>query len=350
MVTLKCIKRSRGWGPFVLLASAPLLGHCSPERVACSSGELVACRCEDNSLGTQQCRGGTWTACHCSMDGGTRPTDSDLDALDASPGDGEAERPQATRRQRPPQTKTPTHPTARNRAATTTIPATDSRPVETDPCASPALLLRWTSTRTATNARTAGEMTATIENLLPTPGAEEVCFDGVDNDCNGTIDDPSSCTGTKNDTCATALQIDFPAGWSVERVMMLDLKTFTDDYQAGVTMDNCTPDEGSGGNAVYRVTLPTEGQLRIDVTGQAEGIDPLAYVRQSCTNAETTQACSDDAHYSNAPSIWIMPEPGTYDIIIDCFNPQLLEPPLNLTSWPVRVDLSFVPGFVPREL
>ncbi|MDP3275542.1 MAG: putative metal-binding motif-containing protein [Deltaproteobacteria bacterium] len=152
-------------------------------------------------------------------------------------------------------------------------------------------------------------------NRAINPSAREVC-NGLDDNCNGAIDEGLTCTGPANDLCVAAQAITLTAAMMTTTVMGT-----TTASGSGVN-SGCG---GTGGDVWYQITYPTGMDLTVEAVGVGS-MDPVLVYRTSCTSADL--ACNDDRRANERGSrIWIRnnPAPGggatrTAIIVVDSYS------------------------------
>jgi hypothetical protein len=109
-----------------------------------------------------------------------------------------------------------------------------------------------------------------------TPAPTETCGNGIDDNCNGMVDD-GCVTGPPNDLCAGAIALPGASG------------TRTGDSIAGATaqLTDCT----IGSDLFYSITLSQRSIVYVDTFGSS--FDTSISIRSSCAGAPVT--CVDDA-------------------------------------------------------
>lgn len=122
------------------------------------------------------------------------------------------------------------------------------------------------------------------------PGALEVCLNGRDDDCDGTIDDgcPVAPSG---ETCATARPITIDAA-TMTGSATGTFSAFADDYDTECGLDD-------GGDAVYYFDLSSLSDVVIDTAGSI-GQDTVLAVGFGCDTRPV--ACNDDQDPSSTGS------------------------------------------------
>jgi len=137
------------------------------------------------------------------------------------------------------------------------------------------------------------------------PGADEICDDGIDNNCNGRIDgDDFACCGGDNDTC------DCPVVVSGGGTFTGSTSSAGDDYSGACG--------GSGGkDRVFYLLLPNDADVEIATAGS--DFDTVLYVRRDdCDGTEVY--CDDDGGFSLDSVISAMLPAGEYFIFLDGYS------------------------------
>jgi hypothetical protein len=142
------------------------------------------------------------------------------------------------------------------------------------------------------------------------PGAE-VCGNGLDDNCNGAVDDGCACTpAVPNDTCGAA------ASYTVGATVSGNTTCARSDYTASCGFN------ASSNDAAYAVTL--DGTLRaytFTMTGAA-GFDTVLHMHSAAACGPTDEvACTDDSGSVNVSTITPSNLPaGTYYLVADGFG------------------------------
>ncbi len=150
-------------------------------------------------------------------------------------------------------------------------------------------------------------------NAAVHPGALEIC-NGLDDDCNGQIDNVAAGCPPTNDLCATAT----PMNFAVPGTMSIAGTT----VGASSGVDSACGQAGTGaGDVWYAVTFPAN--MIVEAVANGSG-DPVLIARSSCT-AGNDLICDDDITANSRSSrLWIRPERGatgvrTIYFIVDAF-------------------------------
>ncbi len=118
-------------------------------------------------------------------------------------------------------------------------------------------------------------------NPLVNSFVSEICRNGIDDNCNGLIDE-QPCVAPAHDTCKTALKVTKPGYYDV------DLTGTALDYPT-----SCATQAGGFRDAVLEVTLPTGGPFDVDVTAKLDA---------GKLSLGTANSCGDGASASCEPS------------------------------------------------
>jgi len=131
------------------------------------------------------------------------------------------------------------------------------------------------------------------------PGARELCFDTIDNDCDGKVDSLDEDCSLTNDSCSNPKEI-FPGEL---------LEWFT----TGATGDiDSSCDSQTYSDVAFSFELTGRSDVMITVTGK-DDFYPYVAIQSECGNNSTTIYCA-----SNQPFMYCQKgmEPGTYYIIV----------------------------------
>lgn len=143
-----------------------------------------------------------------------------------------------------------------------------------------------------------------LEAFCATPGLlSPVC------DCGGM----PCVTSPPGDVCSTATALEPRTSTT-----MLTLGGYAPD-----TMGSCG---GNGPDRVYTLTLSARARVAIE----AQGADPLVYVRRGCEGAEL--ACNDDIARDNRNArVELTLDAGTYAVFVDAYSASTTDVTLNVT-------------------
>ncbi len=140
-------------------------------------------------------------------------------------------------------------------------------------------------------------------------GAGEVCQNGRDDDCDGTIDEPD-CVEPANDTCASPLEVDGSGSFR------LSLAAARLDFPLG-----CVMQDPLRRDVVVALTVPEEG-TELDVAVRGSGVTPSLGLAGSCTDLGSELVCA--AGVTTAPNgsgvartVLRGLEPGTYPLFLN---------------------------------
>ncbi|MBI5516319.1 MAG: PPC domain-containing protein [Deltaproteobacteria bacterium] len=80
-----------------------------------------------------------------------------------------------------------------------------------------------------------------------------------------------------------------------------------------------------GGNArspenLHRLRITRRSNVRLAVTSNTPGYDPVLYLRQTCTDIATERGCNDDAGDIQHSLVEVTLEPGVYTVFVDGFS------------------------------
>ena len=159
--------------------------------------------------------------------------------------------------------------------------------------------------------------TATTSIHWSNASQQEICSDGLDNNCDGRVDQDGGCAGGVNDSCETAVVISVAAGQRFSRSIAVNLGAYQNNTTYGGTENDCELNFGSGADAVYRLELAAQTTVSVVVTSPDEA-DTVLYVKTGCTDDSAPVTCSDDADGTNPRLEQTLPA-GNYFLILDSF-------------------------------
>jgi len=158
--------------------------------------------------------------------------------------------------------------------------------------------------------------------------AQEVCQNGSDDDCDGTIDEVE-CAEPANDTCASPLEVAQSGSYR------LSLAAARLDFPLG-----CALQEPARRDVVVALTLPEE-PTDIDVVVSASGVTPSLVLAGSCTDLGSELACVPGVPTAAdgsgaARSVLRGLEPGTYPLFLSATGDAELD--LRVTYLPATPE------------
>ena len=138
-------------------------------------------------------------------------------------------------------------------------------------------------------------------NVEPGEPEEEICDDGLDNDCDAQIDE--GC----NDNCETGASLELSV---VETRIFSSTETASDDYQTGCT-------EEGGRDVVYNFNVPNRAGFHFSFYEVEVPFNAVLLLYEECGNEETLIACSEVAEDGGLPFLDIILEAGDYTLVVD---------------------------------
>ena len=147
--------------------------------------------------------------------------------------------------------------------------------------------------------------------------AAEVCQNGLDDDCDGTIDEPD-CAQPANDTCASPLEVEGSGSFR------LSLAAARLDFPL-----RCVMQDPMRRDVVVALTVPEE-PTDIDVAVSASEVTPSLGLAESCTDLGSELACAagvptapDDSGVARVVLRGL--EPGTYPLFLNAVGDAELD-------------------------
>ncbi len=158
------------------------------------------------------------------------------------------------------------------------------------------------------------------------PAASETCGNGLDDNCNGSVDE-GCCTAPTNSTCATATP------YSIGSTIAGD-----NSCSGSASMSTCGSG-GPGNDVAYSFTAtgaPT--RYTFTMTGPV-GYDTILSIMSSsaCTTAES-MVCNDDFGTVNVSQLTVDPPQGTFYIVADSYSTGSSPRTFTLTSSSAAVN------------
>jgi hypothetical protein len=150
-----------------------------------------------------------------------------------------------------------------------------------------------------------------LQTCVPGTPAAEICGNGLDENCNGVVDD-GCVTAPPNDTCASATTLSATSG------------TRTGDSFNAATREviGC----GSGPEIWYRITLGARSILYVDTFGSS--FDTALSIRSSCGGAAVSCE-NDDCAVAQDQAVADLPA-GTHFIAVHAFSAATSSGTVNL--------------------
>jgi len=167
----------------------------------------------------------------------------------------------------------------------------------------------------------------------------EVCANGIDDNCNGLIDE-HPCVVPQGDTCADALVLGGAGTYSMSTVGCND--TFTTSCSVSVPT--------AGQNVVGAITVPPGGNVDLEVWVTA-GVEMALAIQGSCGVATSELACGSGPGATSVRARAYGVGPGTYYAVVTTQSPSpsvgvqvVLLPP---TPAPTDVDCASATSITP---
>jgi hypothetical protein len=158
----------------------------------------------------------------------------------------------------------------------------------------------------------------------------EVCMNGIDDNCNGLIDE-QPCVLPAGTTCAGALTVTAPGTFPVSTVGAND--TF------GTSCSVTTPTAGQ--NVVVAITVPGSSNVDLQVWATSSGIEVAVALDGSCGDASSELACGSGHGAYSVRALARNVAPGTYFAVVTTQSPTTLQLEVDLlspSSPPTNVD------------
>ncbi len=112
------------------------------------------------------------------------------------------------------------------------------------------------------------------------PALPEVCANGKDDNCNGTVDEPS-CSSPKHDTCVDPLVIDAPGAYTI------DTTAAALHFAASCNVDN----QAAARDVVAAIVLPAGPPLDVEISARTNGPDVAIALLGQCGDPSTEITC-----------------------------------------------------------
>lgn len=130
--------------------------------------------------------------------------------------------------------------------------------------------------------------------------APEICADSLDNDCDGSVDEPD-CGAPEHDTCDDALDV------SAGGAFVLDTRGAVADYGLACAFDN-------RGDLALRLTIPAGGGPRgVRITADADAFSVALSLRTACVDGASEIECANS--FPSEIRVRSLDE-GTYYILV----------------------------------
>jgi hypothetical protein len=141
----------------------------------------------------------------------------------------------------------------------------------------------------------------------------EVCANGVDDNCNGQIDE-QPCVTPAGDTCANAVVVGQAGAYALSTVGAND--TFATSCSV--------PQPSAGQNVVAAITVPAGGNVDLEVWASSSAVVAVA-IQGSCGDASSEFACGSGATATDVRARARNVVPGTYFAIVTTQSPGAVE-------------------------
>jgi hypothetical protein len=158
----------------------------------------------------------------------------------------------------------------------------------------------------------------------------EVCDNGVDDNCNGLVDE-HPCVVPRGDTCLNAVLVPGPGTFSISTLGAN--RTFT--TSCSVT----TP--ASSQTVVAAITVPSGSNVDLELWASTAGVEVAVAIDGTCGDATTELGCGSGAGATDVRARARNVPPGTYYAVLTTQSPtdvELLVELLAPTSPPTNVD------------
>jgi hypothetical protein len=149
----------------------------------------------------------------------------------------------------------------------------------------------------------------------------EVCANGVDDNCNGLVDE-LPCVLPQGVTCAGAVGVTAPGTFPVSTVGAND--TFA--TSCSVTHP------AAGQNVVVAITVPGTVNVDLQVWGTSAGVEVAVAIDSACGDASTELACGSGAGATRVRALARNVAPGTYYAVVTTQSPAAIELEVDLLA------------------
>ena len=166
----------------------------------------------------------------------------------------------------------------------------------------------------------------------------EVCANGVDDNCNGQIDE-QPCVTPAGDTCANAVVVPQPGTYALSTVGAND--TFA---------TSCSVTQPSAGqNVVASITVPAGASVDLEVWASSSNEVAVA-IQGTCGDSSSELACGSGANATDVRALARDVGPGTYFAVVTTQSAGSVELQVNFlapTTAPTNIDCSSATVIVP---
>jgi hypothetical protein len=167
----------------------------------------------------------------------------------------------------------------------------------------------------------------------------EVCANGIDDNCNGLIDE-EPCVTPPGVTCSVAVAIGGAGTYALSTVGANDTFSTT----CSVT------DPASGQNVVAAITIPPGPNVDLDVWASTASTEVAVAIDGACGNESTELGCGSGGGAINVRALARSVAPGTYFAVVTTQSPTAVELQVELlapTSPPTDVDCASATPIAP---
>jgi len=167
----------------------------------------------------------------------------------------------------------------------------------------------------------------------------EVCANGIDDNCNGLIDE-HPCVLPQGTTCAGAVAVTAPGTFPVSTVGA------NDTFATSCSVTNPT----AGQNVVVAITVPGTTNVDLQAWATSVGSEVAVALDGACGDAATELGCGSGAGATSVRALARNVAPGTYFAVVTTQYPSSVELDIELlapSTPPTNVDCGSATPLVP---